>query len=724
MKNSNKYLRVIVILLILCTFVSISYAYFKVSNSQNNANSQVMVNAPSCAAISFSSSSSITIQPPNSVPVSDAKALSATTFRTPFVVKNNCTKAQSISIILVPQKSSTMPVRALKYALIEQSAAVPSSGTNISSQINLSSVTQKELSSKNTSYSGVTSGYFLGEVSVPASSSKSYYLYVWIDENEGWLGNGSTMDKKLLSTIIIGTGVSTDFGDKVNTLYETIENRYKNSDTYVKLYDPTAEGDPNTYPNNIYYFNGAVKNNNVLFGGFCWKIVRTTDTGGIKMIYNGVPELENTPLVSGEYTNINNDTSNPFTFDSTNNIWSNSNATATATISFNVSETGVYILNYSITSKGQAPSYFNIFIDGTDKGRFSGNADSKLNLGTITSSNTIKITYNNRMGSTITFNLNKIDENNTFKTCDNTNDASQLTNTSAFNSSSVSPAYVGYMYNTVYTFSRKSMSSQSNIVFGNTFTYANGTYTLSDTKTVATWSSGYNTINSNHYTCFTTGTTCTSLYYVHSTSSGSAYYITLTGGKSVDDALNEMLYADDVNKTDSTIKTYIDSWYKEKMTSYTDKLEDTVFCNDRTISNQSVNGWNPNGGSTETYINFENFNTNYSLACTNETDRFSMSNSKAKLTYPVGLLSAPEVGLAYRGASSSTFYLNTGNNYWLASPNSFDASLAYGSVVANYGSQSRSSIGSKYGVLPAISLKPGTGYTVGDGSYTKPFVVE
>jgi len=42
-----------------------------------------------------------------------------------------------------------------------------------------------------------------------------------------------------------------------------------------------------TYP--IYYYRGAVANNNVIFGGYCWKIVRTTETGGIKLIYNGTP---------------------------------------------------------------------------------------------------------------------------------------------------------------------------------------------------------------------------------------------------------------------------------------------------------------------------------------------------------------------------------------------------------------------------------------------------
>ena len=36
----------------------------------------------------------------------------------------------------------------------------------------------------------------------------------------------------------------------------------------------------------IYYYRGAVTNNNVLFANICWKIVRTTETGGTKLIYN------------------------------------------------------------------------------------------------------------------------------------------------------------------------------------------------------------------------------------------------------------------------------------------------------------------------------------------------------------------------------------------------------------------------------------------------------
>ena len=34
-------------------------------------------------------------------------------------------------------------------------------------------------------------------------------------------------------------------------------------------------------------------NNNIIFGGFCWQIIRTTETGGTKLIYNGEPDGNN-----------------------------------------------------------------------------------------------------------------------------------------------------------------------------------------------------------------------------------------------------------------------------------------------------------------------------------------------------------------------------------------------------------------------------------------------
>ena len=183
-----------------------------------------------------------------------------------------------------------------------------------------------------------------------------------------------------------------------------------------------------------------------------------------------------------------------------------------------------------------------------------------------------------------------------------------------------------------------------------------------------------------------------------------------------------MLYANDVNKNDSTIKAYIDSWYENNLASYEDKLEDTVFCNDRSMSNESSNGWNPNGGSTSTTLKFKNDSiSNQSLVCANETDRFSMSNAKAKLKHPIGLLSVPELRLAGYGSSH---YFNNGQWVWHASPVSFDISGAGVGGVAADGWYYYSDVNNSEGVRPSVSIKPGTSFSSGDGSYTSPFVIE
>ncbi len=40
---------------------------------------------------------------------------------------------------------------------------------------------------------------------------------------------------------------------------------------------------------NVYYYRGEVYDNNVIWADKCWKILRTTYTGGTKIVYNGVP---------------------------------------------------------------------------------------------------------------------------------------------------------------------------------------------------------------------------------------------------------------------------------------------------------------------------------------------------------------------------------------------------------------------------------------------------
>ena len=634
-------------------------------------------------------------------------------------------------------------------------------------------------------------------------------------KNNGVIGDyDSTLGK--VSFSFIGTDSCFLYFDykEDTSLYGTIKKRAKTDNTYLALYE--GEG-ADTYANPVYYYKGNVQNNNVLFAGFCWKIVRTTETGGVKIVYNGVQKdvINTDTLNENDYTITSNDASFPFTFNNTKNVWENTNTEnySSGSIKFRVNDSGNYYLSFSETSAG-AGDYIAVKKNDTsitsiiydNNGGNSGKPITDIYLENVTESDLIEISYARDQGTStsIRFNLKKVIDVS-YKSCNNTGTDSQI-GTSAFSNDSNSPAYVGYMHNIVYPYSSKAIInsayfsgtkaygdgvtyasnkytltnattlsvSSSNIstlvgkytcnssstigtctkawyivgysgtsiyyyslsggdldgtdndqdyVFGSSFTYANGTYTLTGTATINSdnWTSQNSNVNTHHYTCLSSGTTCSSIYYVYYIKKDIPYYITLTGGKSVNDALNEMLYADDVNKNDSTIKAYIDSWYESNIKDkYDNKLEDTVFCNDRSMSNESSNGWNPDGGSISTDLQFKNFYmSNPSLVCTNDTDRFSMSNPKAKLSYPIGLLSVPELSLAGYG---SNHYFNNGQYVWLASPNQFYYDNASVGAVGSSG-RNRSNVYISLGVRPSVSLKPKTYFSSGDGSFTNPFVI-
>ena len=811
MNSNKKLLTIITILLVLCTCISVSYAFFKVASSNNNANSSVTINGANLCMSLQLSSSNVTLSNEYAVPVSDAKALSSDVYKTEVTIQNNCDNAQSFNLLLVPNSSNTMPIKALKYSLVEEEVT-PTSGTLITNEYILDSTIQKQLLSlKNET---LKNGFSVGSGTVNANTTKTFNLYLWIDKEEGNLGNGSTMDKILNAYLTLGSGST--IGDLKLDLYHTIEKRYNQDKTYLGLY--TGEG-ADTYANPVYYYKGNVQNNNVLFGGFCWKIVRTTETGGVKIVYNGVQkdEVEVSPIEQNSYTKINNDATYPYTFDSTSKTWvsTNKDDRKTGTITFTVDTAGDYYLSYEVSSEAnwdKAKFYKNGNPLGDSNG-YSGTQSGTIALTGLTTSDVIKVEYTKNGSSaygsdTVTFSIGKA-VGEPVKSCNNTGTDSQI-GKSEFNKKYNSLAYVGYMYNIVYPYSSKTIInstsfsgtkaygdgatyasskytltnattlsvSSSNIstlvgkytcnsssttgtcsslwyivgysgttiyyyslsggttdgktlankdyVFGSSFTYANGSYTLSNTITLNsdTFITNKSDADTHHYTCLSSGTTCSSIYYVYYINNGAPYYITLTAGKSVNDALNEMLYANDVNKNDSTIKAYIDSWYENNLASYEDRLEDTVFCNDR--STTSLGNWDPNGESTSTTLQFKNYSkSNQSLVCANETDRFSVNNPKAKLNYPIGLLSVPELSL-----SGYTIYSNANGHYfdnvlyvWLGSPHNFGFSGDYVSMVASGGFTS-GGVGSSGGVRPSVSLKQGTEFKTGDGSFTSPFVIE
>ena len=317
------------------------------------------------------------------------------------------------------------------------------------------------------------------------------------------------------------------------------------------------------------------------------------------------------------------------------------------------------------------------------------------------------------------------------KTSD-TGDAVTIGN-SVFNSKYWDPTYVGYKYNEDFSLHENNGTTgytwftntkKYNFGTGYTFDEATKKFTLTGDIKQLTWNDNHDEIvNNGLYSCLEIS--CNVVYKIVGYNSATQMKV-----QPISYSSNSLLSAQ-TNKTDSPIKTKLDNWYKTNMTSYTSKLADETFCSDRSISSGT-------GYKTDSYTFYGAYtrlqdSKKPSLKCSQNNDKFKMSNESAKLDYPVGLILADEVALAggrayYNGTYSpnSNYYLYTGKYYWTLSPSIFRSidSFAYVWRVVPSGSLNplahmRDSIG----VRPVINIKADTLMTKGDGSSLNPFVV-
>ena len=141
--------------------------------------------------------------------------------------------------------------------------------------------------------------------------TKIYYLYIWLDESETEYFDGSISVKlKGTSSNNPNLPITDDYddGNGTNTLFYQIKN---NADKYTRIdfsKQSSEDGTKGIYTTTntengvpVYYYRGAVDNNHVIFANFCWRIIRTTETGGVKLIYDGVP-------INGECNNTGEET--------------------------------------------------------------------------------------------------------------------------------------------------------------------------------------------------------------------------------------------------------------------------------------------------------------------------------------------------------------------------------------------------------------------------------
>ena len=227
------------------------------------------------------------------------------------------------------------------------------------------------------------------------------------------------------------------------------------------------------------------------------------------------------------------------------------------------------------------------------------------------------------------------------------------------------------------------------------------------------------------------------------------------------------------NTNKSTILQNLETWYKAKLTSYTDKLADTIWCNDKsTVKNVTMNIFESadgilnkdsmviNGlgykqkfsmyGSSIRNIGLDRGDNSYtngigpSLICPKDNDGGKLSkftvddtvNGNGNLDYKIGILTADEMVLAglaplstyynnnYDENSVSSYLRSNANGYyWTLSSVGFVNNVPYVWNASVDGDLSDVGVDSSRALRPVVSLKFATTISGGNGTASSPFVI-
>ena len=297
---------------------------------------------------------------------------------------------------------------------------------------------------------------------------------------------------------------------------------------------------------------------------------------------------------------------------------------------------------------------------------------------------------------------------------------------SKFNEKYWDPAYVGYMYNEKFSLHENNgttsydwFTNTRKYNFGTGYTFDTSTkkFTLTGTIKQLTWKDNHDEIVANNlYSCL--NTECNVVYKIIRYQSDTRMTVQPI-------SYNSDSYADaTTNSNNSAIKNMLDVWYKGNLLNYSIYLSDEIFCNDRKINWGtgyliSTTTYGTQGRLYEKKIP--------SLKCTQDNDRFMVSNTIAKLDYPIALVTADEVALAggVYDIENRSYYLYNGQRYWTLSPFHFTSYYSHADIwfVTSSGGLIGNNSTTSLGVRPVINLKADIKITSGDGTSISPFKI-
>ncbi len=223
-------LMVISILLIGSIIIGTSYSMWVKTAIQKEQN---IVNS-SCFDIEFTESSNINLT--NAIPISDEAGLKKKPYT--FTLKNTCNMNSKVTIALDVLSTSTMSSSAIKTSLTK--------GNKSGTPTLLTSLDKKA----DVDISGAKEAYILGTDIIGANKSKSYSLYLWMDESVTIAEASKSFSSKV---VIVNTATEEEppltLSEKVTTLASNDITNFATDDPDNNIRYIGAN------PNNYVYFN-------------------------------------------------------------------------------------------------------------------------------------------------------------------------------------------------------------------------------------------------------------------------------------------------------------------------------------------------------------------------------------------------------------------------------------------------------------------------------------
>ena len=280
------------LLVTVLVLIGVTYAYYRITKTQTNSN---VIGTRTCLDTTLTEETSEIVLS-DAFPISDEDGLKQSPFT--FTLTNNCDSYVKVTIALVSEYRTSTNTAYLKDNYVKSNLSTK--GTNDGSSVILSTLSLGEVDTN-------TEGYVLKTTGLKNKEAKSFDLRLWLDsETTNEQGLNKTWKGKIVVSVVAAEYVPTLSeailaNNKVKTPITTPGAAVSTADEALLA---SAEDDYGT----SYYFRGAVKNNYVEFANKCWRVVRISGDGSVKLILHN----DNTTGVANPCDATNNSTSAAF----------------------------------------------------------------------------------------------------------------------------------------------------------------------------------------------------------------------------------------------------------------------------------------------------------------------------------------------------------------------------------------------------------------------------